>query len=321
MKLGLVLQSVVLCAISLGEIALSRAADTVGATEVPGIARFPHSDVLRLVRFPAGSSFAYPLGDIDKIRGELRGRRLLRLAGPRTSITYRIHSGYTPDEVMIFFERQFAYRGLDRYSCRGLDCGPSTLWANDIFHLATLYGSDMSQSYLATRAVIEGGPVGVAVYVVEGVNHQVFAQLEVISDRDAGGASVGDESAATTWRTVALSLTSQRSTNSQRGTKNQPANTTAATGGPDTNTPDLDPAALKQARVALRDARATEALVVCYLDAPLSVAGLVASSTRCAARAASTLQTAVPGVHFISQGAGSDGRSSRIELVYRNEHN
>lgn len=273
------------------------ALDIDGAADVAGIARFPHSDIVRYVRYPAGQSFAYPLSDVDKLRGELRGRRVLRLAGARTSITYRINPGYGADEVMQFFEHQFPYRGADRYSCRGLDCGPSTLWANDVFGIATLYGSETSQAYLATSVPLAGVPSRVAVYVVERANHQLFAQLEVIDEvsitptiRSTASASVAGER----WRALSL--------------------TTSAGEAPAA-------ADLKRVRSVLRDARATEALVICYLDAPMSAAVLLAKSNRCAAQVVTALQVVLPGVQLWPVGAGADGRSARVEVVYRvNDH-
>ena len=280
----------------------AHAADVEGAADVPGLARFPHADIVRFMRYPAGGSFAFPLSDVDKIRGELRGRRLLRLAGARTSITYRILAGYTAEEVMAFYERQFSYRGPDRYSCRGLGCGPSTLWANDVFGIATLFGTETSQAYVATIAKLTDGPARVALYVVERANRQVFAQVEVIGEQAGGLPATAQTDASAVnggarWRALPLRVNA----------------TSAAV--------DIDAANVKQARVVLRDARATEALVVCYLDAPLPAAALVTNSVRCAAQAVDVLQGLLPGVRFLPVGAGGDGRPARVELVYRQSAN
>ena len=271
------------------------AVDIDGVADVPGIGRFPHSDIVRYTHYPAGQSFAYPLSNVDKLRGELRGRRVLRLAGARTSITYRINPGYGADEVMQFFERQFTYRGPDRYGCRGLDCGPSTLWANDVFGIATLYGTESSQAYLATSVHLAGGLTRVAVYVVERANHQLFAQLEVIGDQaleppSKAAANSSTSTADQAWRALPLAITAG----------DKPVD-----------------AEIKRLRTALREARATEALVICYLDAPVSATILLARSNHCAAQVATALQAVLPGVHLWPVGAGASGRSARIEVVYR----
>lgn len=273
--------------LAIGISALSRA-DVEGASDVRGLARFPNSEIVRFVRYPAGASFAYPLSDLDKLRGELRGRRLLRLVGERTSITYRVNAGYSADEVAAHFERQLSYRGADRYSCRALDCGSSTLWANDVFGVSMLYGSDGSQSYLATPARLAGTPLRLAVYVVERGNHQVFAQIEAIAD----GASA--PTATASWRVIALPSTPGAALSLQ-----------------------IDMTRLTVMRTALRAAQPTEALVVCYLDAPRPLSELVGASSRCAAQAVRAIAASAPGVRLIPVGAGADAHPARLELVFR----
>ena len=290
------------------------AGDVEGAVDVPGLARFPHAEVVRFVQHPAGTSFTFALSDIDKIRGELRGRRLLRLSGARTSITYRIDPGYGTEEVMTFFERQLSYRGPDRFRCRGLGCGTSTLWANEVFGVALLYGTDGSQAYVATIATLAGAPAHLAVYVVERANRQVFAQVEVIRTQVIGTQVLGTQVLGTQALSTQVTGSAAQSLPATGGGAWRTFPMRIASSG---TTTAIDPGSVNQSRVVLRDARATEALVLCYLAAPVGAAALLADSKRCATQVAAALQKSLPEVQFVPVGAGGDGRPPHVELVYR----
>ncbi|WP_430462935.1 DUF4892 domain-containing protein [Thalassolituus sp. LLYu03] len=89
------------------------------------------------------------------------------------------------DELVSFYSTQFA--GADvLYECRGLDCGSSNFWANDIFANARLVGREQNQFYQVARTAADkqGVTTLYVLYLVQRGSRQLMVNLDVVTTRD-----------------------------------------------------------------------------------------------------------------------------------------
>ncbi len=92
------------------------------------------------------------LSAVKQIDGELRADRSVRLAVTGEAVGTLVHDGYGPVRVMDFYRSQLKALGARiLYTCDGLDCGPSSLWANRVFGQAGLFAPDEHQHYLVAQ--------------------------------------------------------------------------------------------------------------------------------------------------------------------------
>ena len=126
------------------------------------------------------TNYDFVLGAVERTGGAMRAKRSVRLAGRVDRLTFEIPAGIGTDEVIEHYRTQLAehnYRVL--FECRARDCGKSTVWANSVFGLATLYGPDRYQRYLAARQQLDGDDERlVAIYVTQRGNRKVYAHVE-----------------------------------------------------------------------------------------------------------------------------------------------
>lgn len=108
------------------------------------------------------------LSSVKQINDELRGDRVIRLPVEGRIWLYRISQDDSPARVMAHYEAQLRdHRAQTLFGCEGRDCGPSRLWANQVFQTADLYGSDDQQYYrVALWRDAQGQRVLTVVYVV-----------------------------------------------------------------------------------------------------------------------------------------------------------
>lgn len=125
------------------------------------------------------------LGGIVKINGLVRSDRELRLQAQLTRITWQLPAGHGPDAGFGHLRRQLLEQGAQLlFECAGRQCGPSNLWANDIFGQARLYGVDNSQLYAALALP----QAHLALYAVRRGNGRVYLHLDLL-EQDAPSAT------------------------------------------------------------------------------------------------------------------------------------
>jgi len=114
---------------------------------------------------------------VSKIRGRIRSTDGQWLNGTLSRRIYEIPRGHSSDEAFAFFGDALAE--LDAkplFNCSGRDCGPSHLWANDIFRVAFLYGYDSDQRY---RLLQRGdGDEYFALYTITRGNRRTYALID-----------------------------------------------------------------------------------------------------------------------------------------------
>jgi len=92
------------------------------------------------------------IGSVRRINNQLRAEREVRATGELLRATWQVHDGYEPEEAFRDALRQLTEAPHTLlYTCEGRECGSSSLWANQVFNNAQLYGPEDDQRYLALR--------------------------------------------------------------------------------------------------------------------------------------------------------------------------
>lgn len=150
------------------------AVDVSGARNPLDIERYPHSFIVAYDLDDESLPREYALGRVDRTRRDVRVDHEVRTEASREWATYEMPDGVQTADVI---EHYLGVIGGDPlFTCSGLDCGRSNLWANEIFNRAMLYGPDRNQFYYAGR--YHGHLI--ALYVIERGNKRVYAHLEVL---------------------------------------------------------------------------------------------------------------------------------------------
>ncbi|WP_097461591.1 DUF4892 domain-containing protein [Mangrovitalea sediminis] len=108
------------------------------------------------------------LSSVKQINDELRGDRVIRVPVEGRVRFYRINQDDSPTRVVEHYQTWLRdHRAQMLFGCDGRDCGPSRLWANQVFQTADLYGSDDQQYYrVALWRDAQGQRVLSVIYVV-----------------------------------------------------------------------------------------------------------------------------------------------------------
>lgn len=155
------------------------AEDVSGSSDPAGIERFPRSWIVEYNDLPSGP-YEFVTAPVDRIKRVLRVEAV-RVQGPLRRVTYRMSDQTRLDDVIAHYEARVgaASPGIV-FSCRGPDCGRSTIWANHVFGVAELAAPNRNQFYLAAPIVVDGETRLVAVYAVQRGNRRVYAHLDVV---------------------------------------------------------------------------------------------------------------------------------------------
>ena len=190
---------------SVAVLALLTAASTLAQSDVPGssdpaqITRFPGAWIVEYSPATSVRSYEFITGQVSRVRREVRIDRSMRTAAQLVRVTYRTPAGTRLDDVVEHYEAVVGdLDGRLEFTCRGHECGRSTLWANQVFRIQELAAPDPAQFYLA--ATIDGSNLGlgdsggaalVSIYVVQRPNRRVNAHVDfaVVAD-DSSGDSV-----------------------------------------------------------------------------------------------------------------------------------
>jgi hypothetical protein len=124
------------------------AADVPGSQDLPIVPRMVDAQIVDY-RPAVELERIYPLGSIRKISGQLRFDGQVSARGNVTSVTYEAR-----------------------------DCGESSLWANEVFGNAKLYGADDQQAYLLLRLAAPRDNTLVALYSITRGNRKAYLHVE-----------------------------------------------------------------------------------------------------------------------------------------------
>lgn len=190
---------------SLPSVALLTASAAFAQTDVPGssdpggMPRYPGAWVAVYSPQTGVRSYEFVTGEVARVRREVRIDRSVRTAAKVTRVTYRTPNGTRLDDVVEHYEDVIRdLGGRVDFSCRGQECGRSSLWANQVFGIKELAAPDVAQFYLAST--LSGSAVGLAdsgssalvsIYVVQRPNRRVNAHVDfaVVTSQSSGSSA------------------------------------------------------------------------------------------------------------------------------------
>lgn len=161
-----------------GVSAAAHAADVPGSQDLPMLPRMTDAEIVDY-RPAAELERIYPLGSIRKISGQLRFDGQVSGRGDVTAITYQLPVEHSADEAFTAAREALQQQGAQLlFWCQARDCGESSLWANEVFGNAKLYGADNGQSYLLLRLAAPADNTLVALYGITRGNRRALLHVE-----------------------------------------------------------------------------------------------------------------------------------------------
>lgn len=154
------------------------AADVPGSQDLPIVPRMADAQIVDY-RPAVELERIYPLGSIRKISGQLRFDGQVSARGNATSVTYELPPEHSAIDA--FTAAREALQKQDAqllFWCQARDCGESSLWANEVFGNAKLYGSDNEQAYLLLRLAAPKDNTLVALYSITRGNRKAYLHVE-----------------------------------------------------------------------------------------------------------------------------------------------
>jgi len=157
---------------------------TAFAADVPGsqdLARVPRLPDAQIVDYRQGldQERIYPLGSIRKISGQLRFDGQVDARGNTTSVTYELPPEHSATQGFTAAREALQKQGAELlFWCQARDCGESSLWANDVFGNAKLYGADNGQAYLLLRLAPPADNTLIALYGITRGNRKAYLHVE-----------------------------------------------------------------------------------------------------------------------------------------------
>ncbi|MCJ0973369.1 DUF4892 domain-containing protein [Pseudomonas sp. PS1] len=153
------------------------AADVPGSTDFEALPRYPQAEIVGFKEQQVVER-TYPLDSIRRISGRLRMADQVSAPGELTAVTYLLPSVHTGIEAFEKSRRDLLAAGGELlYWCEGRECGSSSLWANDVFQRAMLYGPDAQQAFLLARMPGEADEL-MALYGITRGNGRPYLQVE-----------------------------------------------------------------------------------------------------------------------------------------------
>lgn len=157
---------------------VTHAADVPGSQDLPNLPRLEDAEIADY-RPSVELERIYPLGSIRKISGQLRFDGQVSGRGNVTGITYQLPVEHAADEAFTAAREALQQQGAQLlFWCQARDCGESSLWANEVFGNAKLYGADNGQSYLLLRLAAPADNTLVALYGITRGNRRAFLHVE-----------------------------------------------------------------------------------------------------------------------------------------------
>lgn len=104
------------------------------------------------------------LSELDNKQGQVFGERERRLNGLLNRRIDDLPLGLSLEEVLDHYLSQIESERL-LYLCRGIDCGSSHFWANDVFGISRLVSREKEQAYFASLSAQNGKNIVKVVYI------------------------------------------------------------------------------------------------------------------------------------------------------------
>ena len=178
--------------------------DVPGSSDPAGMPRYPGAWVVVYSPQTSVRSYEFVTGEVARVRREVRIDRSVRTPAMVTRVTYRTPNGTRLDDVVEHYEDVIRdLGGRVDFTCRGQQCGRSSIWANQVFGIKELAAPDVAQFYLAST--LSGSVLGLAdsgssalvsIYVVQRPNRRVNAHIDLAIARSSGSGSSAEDIAS-----------------------------------------------------------------------------------------------------------------------------
>jgi hypothetical protein len=157
---------------------LSFAADVPGSQDLPIVPRMTDAQIVDY-RPAVELERIYPLGAIRTISGQLRFEGQVSARGNATSVTYELPPEHSSIDAFTAARESLQKQDAELlFWCQARDCGASSLWANDVFGNAKLYGADDQQAFLLLRLAAPQDNTLVALYSITRGNRKAYLHVE-----------------------------------------------------------------------------------------------------------------------------------------------
>ncbi|MET0846845.1 MAG: DUF4892 domain-containing protein [Pseudomonas sp.] len=154
------------------------AADIPGSQDLPIVPRMTDAQIVDY-RPAVELERIYPLGSVRKISGQLRYDGQVSARGQTTSVTYELPPEHSANDAFTAAREALQKQGAELlFWCQARDCGESSLWANEVFTNAKLYGADDQQAYLLLRLAAPRDNTLVALYSITRGNRKAYLHVE-----------------------------------------------------------------------------------------------------------------------------------------------
>lgn len=154
------------------------AADVPGSSDLQIVPRLTDAEIVDY-RPASELERIYPMGSIRKISGQLRFDGQVNARGNVTGVTYQLPAERTSYEAFTAAREALQAQNAELlFWCQARDCGESSLWANEVFGNAKLYGADEQQAYLLLRLAEPKADTLVALYSITRGNRRAYLHVE-----------------------------------------------------------------------------------------------------------------------------------------------
>ncbi|MNZ67447.1 hypothetical protein D3C78_856970 [compost metagenome] len=123
-------------------------ADVPGSSDLEFLPRFARAEIVDY-RQEDSVERIYPQSALRRISGRLRVDGEIDVVGRLSALTYELPAGHSSGDAFAQARTALLAQGAQPlHWCEGRECGASSLWANNVFGNARLYGPDEQQAYL-----------------------------------------------------------------------------------------------------------------------------------------------------------------------------
>lgn len=168
---------------ALGLLALAAApawAELPGSRDLEVLPRFERAEIVDY-RVEEGVERLYPQSALRRISGRLRVDAEIDVVGRLSAVTYELPRGHGSGEAFAQARAELLARGARAlHWCEGRECGASSLWANNVFGNARLYGPDDQQAYLLLQLAAPQQDSLVALYAVTRGTRRAYLHAELL---------------------------------------------------------------------------------------------------------------------------------------------
>lgn len=167
----------------LGALALMVApawADVPGSSDLEILPRFAGAEIVDY-RVEDNVARLYPQSALRRISGRLRVDGEIDVVGRLSALTYELPRGYGSSEAFAQARAALLAQGARAlHWCEGRECGASSLWANNVFGNARLFGGDEQQAYLLLQLAAPHQDSLLALYAITRATRRAYLHVELL---------------------------------------------------------------------------------------------------------------------------------------------